>query len=93
MFINQPCKQFLTYGEDSKIECKKFDFALAIHLLRKKRMRKLAKENVQRFNSGIVQVVLCLPLFMSIRGLAERKVCMQGPLQLPQKPGIMDNGL
>lgn len=38
----------------------------------------MAKENVQRFNSGTVQIFLCLSLFIPITDSADRRACMQG---------------
>jgi hypothetical protein len=46
MLTNQPYQPTFTYGKYSKINCKKHDFSLAIYHLRKKRVGKLAEENV-----------------------------------------------
>lgn len=56
ILINQPYKQSLTYGKYSKTNRRDHDFPLAIHLLRKVRVGKLAKENVKRFNLGRIQI-------------------------------------
>lgn len=64
--INQHRELSLTYGKVSKTNCKKLDFLLAIHLLRKKSMGKLAKKNRRKLNSGPVQIFLSLSLFLPI---------------------------
>lgn len=80
MLINQPYKQSITYGKYSKTNCKKLDFPLAICFLKNERVGTLekAKENVQRFDSGTVQIFLSLSLFTSVTDSAERRVCTQG---------------
>lgn len=90
MFINQPWKQPLLYGEDSKTSCKKLDFLLATYLLRKKGggnwLRKMSRGLIQ-VQSRYFCVYLCSsPLQTQQTGGPACKECSQGPLQLPLKP-------
>lgn len=97
MIINQPCKQSVTHGKDCKTNCRTLNFPLVIHLLRKKRMKKLAKENIQVFTSGTVQICLCLSLFIPItdsaRGRSTCRECSEGHVSPFWSLGIVDDGL